>query len=41
MLDAVRLRRDLWLAERMRELDDDQRRALRAALPVIELLARR
>lgn len=40
MLKADRRRREAWLAQRLAMLDDDQRRALEAALPVLEELVR-
>ncbi len=39
-LVADRKRRDAWLAQRVRELSRDERELLRAALPVLEKLAR-
>ncbi len=38
-LAADRARRDVWLAQRLRELTPDERRVLRAAAPIIERLA--
>jgi DNA-binding MarR family transcriptional regulator len=38
MLDAARRRRATWLAERLDDLDDDERAAVDAALPVLERL---
>lgn len=38
-LGADRLRRDAWLAQRLRELTPDERRVLRQAAPLIERLA--
>jgi hypothetical protein len=37
----VRARKDLWLASRLAELDDDQRARLDAALDVIDALTSR
>ena len=37
-LDAVRRRRDAWLAARLSRLDDDDRARLESALPVLERL---
>jgi DNA-binding MarR family transcriptional regulator len=37
-LDAVRTRRTALIARRLERLDDDQREAIRAALPAIEAL---
>ena len=39
LLSADRRRRDAWLAQRLRELDQDEHEALRQALPVLEKLA--
>jgi DNA-binding MarR family transcriptional regulator len=39
-LVADRKRRDAWLAQRVRELSRDERELLRAAMPVLEKLAR-
>jgi DNA-binding MarR family transcriptional regulator len=39
LLTADRRRRDAWLAQRLRELDQDEHEALRRALPVLEKLA--
>jgi DNA-binding MarR family transcriptional regulator len=41
LLADVRQRKDLWLAARLGELDDDQRARLGAALEVLDLLTRR
>lgn len=40
LLDEVRQRKDLWLAARLAELDDDQRARLDAALDVLDVLVR-
>jgi DNA-binding MarR family transcriptional regulator len=40
LLDEVRQRKDLWLAARLAELDDDQRARLGAALDVLDVLVR-
>jgi DNA-binding MarR family transcriptional regulator len=40
LLDEVRQRKDLWLADRLAELDDDQRARLGAALDVLDVLVR-
>jgi DNA-binding MarR family transcriptional regulator len=39
LLTADRRRRDAWLAQRLRELDQGEHEALRRALPVLEKLA--
>lgn len=39
LLQEDRKRRDRWLAERLRDLDPDQRARLAEALPVLEVLA--
>ncbi len=39
MLREDRARREMWLAQRVRELTPDERERLRAALPVLEKLA--
>jgi DNA-binding MarR family transcriptional regulator len=39
LLTADRRRRDAWLAQRLRELDQDEHEALRRAVPVLEKLA--
>ena len=41
LLADVRVRKDLWLASRLAELDDDQRARLAAALDVIDALTSR
>ncbi len=41
LLADVRVRKDLWLASRLAELDDDQRGRLAAALDVIDALTLR
>lgn len=41
LLADVRARKDLWLASRLAELDDDQRTRLAAALDVIDALTSR
>ena len=41
LLAEVRARKDVWLASRLAELDDDQRDRLAAALDVIDALTRR
>jgi DNA-binding MarR family transcriptional regulator len=38
LLAATRRRKDAWLADRIRRLDDDQRARLAAALDVLDLL---
>ncbi|MHB1444769.1 MAG: MarR family winged helix-turn-helix transcriptional regulator [Acidimicrobiales bacterium] len=38
-MEAIRQRRDAWLAERMGRLSPPEREALKAALPVLEALA--
>jgi hypothetical protein len=40
MLKADRRRRDAWLAQRMRELSQEERATLRAAAGILERLAR-
>lgn len=37
---ADRKRRDAWLTQRLRELDQEERKLLREALPILEKLAR-
>ena len=39
LLGADRARRAAWLADRLADLDDDERQALAGALPVLERLA--
>ena len=41
LLADVRQRKDLWLASRLADLDDDQRARLAAAVDVIDALTRR
>lgn len=41
LLADVRQRKDLWLAARLGQLDDDQRARLAAALDVLDVLTRR
>jgi DNA-binding MarR family transcriptional regulator len=39
LLDSYGRRRDLWLAERFKELTSEQQDVLRRALPLLELMA--